>query len=152
MQKRFVFDQPKSEWSYLPPSLDPSLTIILPPSPLPTDKWREYPVSLTAYTYFFGAMFMGFASISYYNQPQVFYLPKQASRTCYYKTETLEWLKQLCVCLSVTQTLYVLVYAIFITSALCYLLITWANMHISSIIVTASWPIQVHTCTCTYNV
>uniref|UniRef100_A0A1X7SIC1 EamA domain-containing protein n=1 Tax=Amphimedon queenslandica TaxID=400682 RepID=A0A1X7SIC1_AMPQE len=40
-------------------------------------------------------------------------------------------------------SVYVLVYATFITSALCYLLITWANSQVSSILVTASWPLQV---------
>ena len=56
-------------------------------------------------------------------------------------------LRKLTLFLFILQTLYVLVYAIFITSALSYLLITWANMHISSIIVTAFWPVQVCTCT-----
>ena len=50
--------------------------------------------------------------------------------------------------LPVLQTLYALVYAIFITSALCYLLITWANSQLSSIIVTAFWPVQVNVCVC----
>ena len=45
------------------------------------------------------------------------------------------------------QTWYALVYAVFITSAFCYLLITWANLHLPSTIVTAFWPVQV----CTYS-
>ena len=41
------------------------------------------------------------------------------------------------------QSAYALVYAIFINSALCYLLMTWSNLHLSSILVTAFWPVQV---------
>ena len=41
------------------------------------DKWREYPVNVTAYSYFFGAVFMGLASIYYYNQPEVYVLPNE---------------------------------------------------------------------------
>ena len=48
------------------------------------------------------------------------------------------------VCLCVLQSIYALVYAIFVTSCLCYLLLTWANLHLSSAIVTAFWPLQVH--------
>ena len=36
-----------------------------------------------------------------------------------------------------------LLYAVFVTSALCYLILTWANSHVSSIMVTAFWPVQV---------
>lgn len=34
-------------------------------------------------------------------------------------------------------------YAVLVSSALCYGLITWANKHISSTVVTAFWPLQV---------
>ena len=47
-----------------------------------------------------------------------------------------------------SQSVYVMVYATFVTSALCYLLITWANSQVSSILVTAFWPVQVP---CTLN-
>ena len=42
------------------------------------------------------------------------------------------------------QSVYALVYAIFINSALCYLLMTWSNLHLSSTLVTAFWPVQVY--------
>ncbi len=42
------------------------------------------------------------------------------------------------------QSAYALVYAIFITSALCYMLITWTNLHLSTTTVTAFWPAQVY--------
>ena len=34
-------------------------------------RWKEYPVATTAYSYFFGAMFMGLASLYYPFQGQV---------------------------------------------------------------------------------
>ena len=37
-------------------------------------------------------------------------------------------------------------YTVFITSALCYLLITWTNIHLSATLVTAFWPAQVCKC------
>lgn len=43
----------------------------------------------------------------------------------------------------VFQSLYALAYAIFITSAFCYFLITWSNKHLPSSIMTAFWPMQV---------
>jgi drug/metabolite transporter (DMT)-like permease len=85
----------------------------------PNSRWKDYPVGTTAFSYFFGAMFMGLASLYYpiTGQVDVYYIP--------------------------TESLYALVFAIFITSALCYLLITWTNMHLSSSIATAFWPLQV---------
>ena len=50
------------------------------------------------------------------------------------------------------QSVYALIYAIFITSALCYLLITWSNVHLSATIVTAFWPTQVSTVTIAINI
>ncbi|XP_003387276.1 PREDICTED: WAT1-related protein At5g45370-like [Amphimedon queenslandica] len=84
------------------------------------NKWREYPVFVTAYSYFFGAVFMGLCSLQNVvseEKREKFTIPR--------------------------PSVYVLVYATFITSALCYLLITWANSQVSSILVTASWPLQV---------
>jgi drug/metabolite transporter (DMT)-like permease len=85
----------------------------------PNCRWKEYPVATTAYSYFFGAVFMGLASLYYPFQGRVdvYHIPR--------------------------ESLYALVFAIFITSALCYLLITWTNMHLSSSIATAFWPVQV---------
>ena len=42
------------------------------------------------------------------------------------------------------QSLYALLYAIFITSAVCYSLITWSSKHLFPSILTAFWPLQVH--------
>lgn len=36
-----------------------------------------------------------------------------------------------------------LAYAVLVSSALCYGLITFCNKHVSSLVVTASWPVQV---------
>eukprot|EP00118_Oscarella_pearsei_P020650 m.225208 g.225208 ORF g.225208 m.225208 type:complete len:357 (+) comp40011_c1_seq4:39-1109(+) len=86
--------------------------------------WSRMPVSVTAWCYFFGTVDIGLASLFYVIKCNVstcssnpWHIPKEESIP--------------------------IVYAIFIASALCYLLITWANMHISSTVVTAFWPLQV---------
>ena len=40
-------------------------------------RWKDYPVGTTAYSYFFGAMFMGVASLYYpiNGQFDVYYMP-----------------------------------------------------------------------------
>ena len=96
LQKRFIFNQTKSEW-------------------------KAIPITVTAWSYLFGAVFMGLTSLYYVNQPEKF--------TSFTKEEV-----------------YPIIYAIFIASALCYLLITWCNMQISASLVTASWPLQVLFC------
>ena len=42
-----------------------------------------------------------------------------------------------------TATFGGLAYAVLVSSALCYGLITYCNKHVSSLVVTASWPLQV---------
>ena len=84
-------------------------------------RWREYPINVTAWTYFYGALFMGLASFYYTGQPDKFKIPKP-------------------------EVYYCLIYSIFVTSALGYMLITWCNMLVNSSFVTASWPLQVLFC------
>lgn len=96
LQKRFIFNQEDS-------------------------PWKTKPLTVTAWSYLFGALFMGLASLYYVNQPEKFTnIPK--------------------------EEIYPILYAIFIASALCYLLITWCNMQISASFVTATWPLQVLFC------
>ena len=97
LQKQFVFNKPDSE-----------------------SQWKQKPVTLTAWTYMFGAMLMGVACLYYVNQPDKFAFPM--------------------------EEIYPVLYAIFISSSLCYLLITWCNMQISASLVTATWPLQVLFC------
>ena len=69
----------------------------------------------------FGTMFMALASLYYFNKPEKFtYFPK--------------------------EEIYPTLYAIFIASGLCYLLISWCNMQLSASLVTATWPLQVLFC------
>ena len=83
--------------------------------------WKTKPVNVTAWSYLFGAMFMALASLYYVNRPEKFtYFPK--------------------------EEIYPILYAIFIASGLCYLLISWCNMQISASLVTATWPLQVLFC------
>ena len=79
--------------------------------------WKSKPVTVTAWSYCFGAAFLGLSSLYYVDRPEKF--------TSFPK-----------------QQVYPLLYAIFIASALCYLLITWCNMQISSSVASASWPLQ----------
>ena len=96
LQKRFIFNKEESEW-------------------------RTIPITVTAWSYLFGVIFMALTSLYYVDQPEKFTnIPK--------------------------EEVYPIVYAIFIASALCYLLITWCNMQISASLVTASWPLQVLFC------
>lgn len=92
IQKKYIFNQPYS-------------------------VWKNQPMAVTAWSYFFGAIFMALASLIYVNQPEKF--------TSFSK-----------------EAFYCLVYAIFITSSMCYLLLSWCNMQAPSTIVTASWPLQ----------
>lgn len=83
--------------------------------------WKTKPVTVTAWSYLFGTMFMALASLYYVNKPEKFtYFPK--------------------------EEIYPILYAIFIASGLCYLLISWCNMQISASLVTATWPLQVLFC------
>ena len=83
--------------------------------------WKTKPVTVTAWSYFFGTMFMALASLYYVNKPEKFtYFPK--------------------------EEIYPILYAIFIASGLCYLLISWCNMQIFASLVTATWPLQVLFC------
>ena len=83
--------------------------------------WKTKPVTVTAWSYLFGAMFMALASLYYVNKPEKFtYFPQ--------------------------EEVYPILYAIFIASGLCYLLISWCNVQISASLVTATWPLQVLFC------
>lgn len=79
--------------------------------------WKNQPMAVTAWSYFFGAFFMALSCLAFINQPERFTIFSKGVIFC-------------------------LVYAIFITSALCYLLLSWCNMHAPSTVVTASWPLQ----------
>lgn len=87
----------------------------------PQSIWRSFPIGVTAWTYFFGSLWMGLASFYYVNKPHEFHIDD-------------------------INVIYALIYAVFITSALCYMLITWTNMQVNSSFVTASWPLQSFFC------
>ena len=96
VQKKFIFDKAES-------------------------CWRDKPVTVTAWTNLFSAIFMGLTSLYYVNNPEKFtYFPP--------------------------EEIYPILYAIFIASGLCYLLISWCNMQISASLVTATCPLQVLFC------
>jgi drug/metabolite transporter (DMT)-like permease len=48
----------------------------------PNSRWKDYPVGTTAFSYFFGAMFMGLASLYYpiTGQVDVYYIPTEVGR------------------------------------------------------------------------
>ena len=84
-------------------------------------SWKTKPITVTAWSSLFGTIFLALASLHYVNQPEKFmYFPK--------------------------EEIYAVLYAIFIASSLCYLLISWCNMQISVSLVTATWLLQILFC------
>lgn len=79
--------------------------------------WKKQPLAVTAWSYFFATIFLAFASLTYSNQPEKF--------TSFTK-----------------ETFYCLLYAIVVSSTMCYLLLSWCNMQAPSTLVTCSWPLQ----------
>ena len=86
----------------------------------PNNKWRNHPIWVLTWTYMAGSIFISSASLYYLNTPGAFYLSLEER--------------------------IALIYAIVITSCLCYVLLTWANSQTSASIVTAFWPFQVVPC------
>eukprot|EP01147_Barroeca_monosierra_P002381 gene2381-5328_t len=104
VQKRFIFGRSDVD------KQDPSSVA----------RWHKYPIFLTAYSYFFGAVIMaGTAAVRYaiYMDSHVFIVP--------------------------TETFAGLAYAVFVSSALAYGLISFCNKYVSSLVVTSFWPLQV---------
>ena len=87
---------------------------------LKPSRWAAYPIAVTAYAYLFGALCMAAAAGIRYainRDGSVFSLPMAAVGG--------------------------LAYAVLVSSALCYGLITWCNRHVSATFTTAFWPLQV---------
>ncbi|EDO32641.1 predicted protein [Nematostella vectensis] len=80
--------------------------------------WKNKPIGVTAWSYLVGATTMAMAAMY-----------------CLSRPGNLTYV--------VGEQVYSVLYAIFIASFLCDMLITWCNMHISSSVVTATWPLQV---------
>ncbi|EDO32656.1 predicted protein [Nematostella vectensis] len=80
--------------------------------------WKTRPIGVTAWSYLVGALTMAMASMF-----------------CLRRPENMTFVAG--------DQVYSVLYAIFIASFLCDMLITWCNMHISSSVVTATWPLQV---------
>ena len=93
LQKRFVFNSPGCKSPSPPPSslpfilsqslsVSPSFPHFSPLSPyLSEGKWKQYPVAVTAYSYFFGALFMGLSTIYFAasGQGDQFAIPQDVS-------------------------------------------------------------------------
>eukprot|EP01006_Ploeotia_vitrea_P066701 TRINITY_DN95514_c0_g1_i1.p1 TRINITY_DN95514_c0_g1~~TRINITY_DN95514_c0_g1_i1.p1 ORF type:complete len:373 (-),score=25.43 TRINITY_DN95514_c0_g1_i1:68-1186(-) len=82
--------------------------------------WKHSPVTVTAWCYGFGSLWMVLASLVY-----IF----KGTPKVYYDFSPIVFIP--------------LLYAVFISSALAYGLITFTNMHLSPSVVTAFWPGQV---------
>ncbi|KAI6660499.1 WAT1-related protein [Oopsacas minuta] len=82
----------------------------------PKNRWRSSPVWVLAWSYLTGSICISLASLYYVKTPSALYLSKQ------------EWIA--------------LIYAIFIASGLCYVLLTWANSQTSTSVVLAFSPLQ----------
>eukprot|EP01104_Vermistella_antarctica_P018807 TRINITY_DN7113_c4_g1_i1.p1 TRINITY_DN7113_c4_g1~~TRINITY_DN7113_c4_g1_i1.p1 ORF type:complete len:382 (+),score=71.56 TRINITY_DN7113_c4_g1_i1:292-1437(+) len=81
--------------------------------------WREKPICITAFSYLLGAILMALAS-TYYVVAQDWELFE------------LSW-----------SAIPPLTYAVVISSALCYSLLSWGNKHLGSTTATLFWPLQV---------
>lgn len=91
----------------------------------PEMRYSDMPVNVVAFCYMWGAFFMAAAS------PMAKFIQQEE---CGVKASP--WTIPL-------QATYPLIFAIFIVSALCYLLATWATKQIPVTVVTAFWPLQV---------
>ena len=70
--------------SFLPPSLPPFTLLLVPSLPSPSTspgKWKDYPVGITGYSYLFGSVYMGLASLYFVmvGRTQEFKLPSKVS-------------------------------------------------------------------------
>ena len=91
--------------------------------------WKQFPLHCTAWAYFWGATFMSFlALVSYFLKLRVFQFGEGSP------TDTLFLPK---------NAMVPLLYALVITSALCYGLLSFANKHAAPSVVTSFWPFQV---------
>ena len=86
----------------------------------PENHWRNHPIWVITWSYLYASICIGLSSLYYVTTPSAFYISAK------------EWLA--------------LVYAVIITSNLCYILLSWANSRTNSSIVTAFWPFQVVPC------
>lgn len=83
--------------------------------------WSNNPISVTAWSYLWGAILMGIA--------------------CLYYVFT-----DLSVFTSIdSHIIFPLCYSVFISSSLCYAFLTFGNKYLSSTLVTAFWPLQIAT-------
>lgn len=98
LQKRYVFLASPTAWAA---------------------RLARYPITMTAWSYVFGATCMGFAGIYYVGRG---------------------WYDRFRVPVEIVPPL---AYAILVSSALCYGLLAWANKHLSATVITAFWPAQV---------
>ena len=80
LQKRFIFNSPDCKSPSLPLTIYFVLALSLSLSSSP-GKWKNYPVTVTAYSYFFGALFMGLSTIYFAatGQGDQFAIPQNVS-------------------------------------------------------------------------
>ena len=86
----------------------------------PGNHWRNHPIWVVTWSYLTASICISLSSLYYVTTPSAFSISAK------------EWLA--------------LVYAVIITSNLCYILLSWANSRINSSIVAAFWPFQVVPC------
>jgi len=84
----------------------------------PASRWKEFPINLTAWSYFFGAFWMAVASFTTFPNKEKYHIES-------------------------IHVVYCLLYAIFVTSALCYVLLTWCNKQVNPSFVSASYCLHV---------
>ena len=128
-----------------------------------SDSWKNTPINVTAWSYMFGALFMGVASVYCgVSDPSVFDLFPQSLAPCHSRqpnttTTTASWcnehagakfnatVKSMCICDNVDYLSFLipLCYAAFVSSSMAYGFVSIANKYLPSTVVTSFWPLQV---------
>lgn len=95
----------------------------------PMARYQALPTHVTAWSYFFGAIAMIItAVVGFYGNVGFLGFGKDEATDSFHVPK---------------QMLVGLAYAVFISSALCYGLISFANKHLPATVVSAFWPLQV---------
>jgi drug/metabolite transporter (DMT)-like permease len=90
-------------------------------------RWSELPLSVTVWSYFFGAILMAISPLYSLVSCSLLWVVCDVAQYSSFPY----------------QAVIPLIYAVFITSALCYMLLSWCNQNASPPLVSAFFPVQI---------